>query len=102
VTRLEVKITEYPEQVTQPGTYTIKNVKPPQETRYGLTLILIATNTKGEERSLFVPYASETSKRTNLARLIEGFGNDTDQWINKRIHVTLGTDNKRTIEPATK
>jgi len=102
VTRLDVKITEYPEQVTQPGTYTIKNVKPPQETRYGLTLILIVTSVKGEERSVFVPLSSEISKRTNLARLIEGFGNDTDQWVNKRIHVTLGTDNKRTIEPVTK
>ena len=102
MTRLDVKITEYPEQVTQPGTYTIKNVKPPQETRYGLTLILIVTSVKGEERSVFVPLSSEISKRTNLARLIEGFGNDTDQWVNKRIHVTLGTDNKRTIEPVTK
>ena len=102
MTRLDVKITEYPEQVTQPGIYTIKNVKPAQETRYGLTLILIVTSVKGEEHSAFVPFSSEISKRTNLARLIEGFGNDTDQWINKRIHVTLGTDNKRTIEPATK
>ena len=102
MTILDVKITEYPQQVTQAGTYTIKNVKPLQETRYGDTLILIVTSVKGEEHSAFVPFSSEISKRTNLARLIEAFGNDTDQWVNKRIHVALGTDNKRTIEPATK
>jgi hypothetical protein len=86
-------------QVTQPGTYVIKSVKPLQETRYGPTLILIVASAKGEECSLFVPFSSETSKRTNLARLIEAFGDDTDRWTDKQVDVTFDESGKRTIRP---
>jgi len=100
VTKLEVKITEYPEQVTEAGRYTIKDVKGPQETRFGLALILIVTSAKGEERSLFCPYSPEISTRTNLARLLNAFGDSTDSWVRQKIEIKIGMDGKRTIEPA--
>jgi hypothetical protein len=99
MTKLVTKIADYPEQVIQSGRYTIQAVKGPQETRFGLALINIVTDTKGEERSLFVPFSTEVSPRTNLARLVQTFGNDTDRWVRRKVDVTVGSDGKRTIEP---
>lgn len=56
--KLQVKVSEYPEQITQSGRYTIQSVKGPQETRFGLVIILIVSNANGEERSVFVPYST--------------------------------------------
>jgi hypothetical protein len=100
--KLNVKITEYPEQVTEAGRYTIRSVKPPQETRYDLALILIVTSTKNEERSLFVPYSPEMSSRTNLGRLLQAFGDDTDHWTSHKVDVSIDKDGRRTIEPVVK
>ena len=100
--KLEAKIVQYPEQVTQPGRYLIKTVKPPQETRYGLTMILILTNAKGEERSLFIPFSSETTEQTNLGRLMKAFNNETDHWIGKQVDVAFDETGKRTIRPVVK
>jgi hypothetical protein len=100
--KLPVQITEYPEQLTQSGRYTIESVKPPQETRFGSAVILLVANPKGEERSLFVPYSPEVSSRTNLARLMQAFGDDTDHWVTRKIDVTIGKDGKRTVEPVVK
>ena len=102
MTKLGVKITEYPEQVTQSGRYTVQAVKGPQETRFGLALINIVTNAKGKERSLFVPYSTEVSRRTNLARLMQIFGDDTDGWLGRKVDVSIGKDGKRKIEPVVK
>lgn len=97
--KLESKIVHYPEQVTQPGRYLIKSVKPPQETRYGLTVILILTNTRGEERSAFIPYSSETTEQTNLGRLMKAFDSETDHWTGKQVDIALDESGKRTIRP---
>ncbi len=102
MTKLPVKITDYPEQVTQSGRYTVQAIKGPQETRFGLALINVVTNAKGEERSLFVPYSAEVSPRTNLARLMQIFGDETDRWVGRKVDVTIGKDGKRTIEPVAK
>jgi hypothetical protein len=59
-------------------------------------------NPKGEERSLFVPYSTEVSSRTNLARLLRAFGDDASRWIGRKVNVTVGQDGKRTIEPVVK
>jgi len=97
--KLETKIVQYPIQATQPGRYLIKSVKAPQETRYGLTMIVIVTNAKGEVRSLFIPFSSETTEQTNLGRLMKAFDNETDHWIGKQLDVTLDESGKRTIRP---
>jgi len=102
MTKLDVKITHYAEQVTQPGLYRIRSVKSPQETRFGPAVILILSGTKGEERSLFVPYSSETTEQTNLGRLVKAFGDDTDHWTDKHVDVTLDELGKRTIRPVVK
>jgi hypothetical protein len=99
MTKLQVKVSEYPEQVTQSGRYTIQSVKGPTETRFGLALILIVTNTKGEERSVFVPYAVEISSRTSLARVMAAFGDDTERWSKRRVDITIGSDGRRRIDP---
>lgn len=96
-----MKITEYPEQVTEAGRYAIQAVKGPQETRYGLALILIVTNSKGEEKSAFIPYSTEASNRTSLARLLGAYGDETERWVKRKIDVTIDSDNKRRIEPVT-
>jgi hypothetical protein len=100
--KLQVKISEYPEQVTEPGRHTIKAVKGPQETRFGLALILIVLTAKREERSLFVPYSTEVSTRTNLARLVQAFSTDTDSWVQRQVDVTIDDEGRRTIESVTK
>lgn len=102
MTKLPVKITDFPDQVDQSGLLTIQEVKDPQETRFGLALILIVTNPKGEQRSLFVPYSTEISSRTNLARLLKAFSDDTTRWIGRKINVAISEDGKRTIEPVVK
>ena len=99
MTKLQVKVTEYPDQVTEAGRYTIQAVKGPQETRYGLALILIVTTNKGEERSAFIPYSTEASNRTSLARLLSAYSDETERWIKRKIDVTIDSDNKRRIEP---
>ena len=102
MTKLQVKISEYPEQVTEAGRYTIQAVKGPQETRFGPALITIVADSKGEERSLFIPYSTEISTRTNLARLLRTFGDDTSTWTGRKIDVTINNDGKRTVEPVAK
>jgi hypothetical protein len=97
--KLATKVTPHPEQVSQSGTYKIRNVKPPQETRHGPAIILNLTDAKKTERSLFVSCPPETSKNTNLARLIVAFGADTEEWVGKRIRVTVDQDGKRRIDP---
>lgn len=97
-----MKIAEYPEQVAQSGRYTVRAVKGPQETRFGPALINIVADAKGEERSLFIPYSAEISSRTNLARLLQAFGDDTDRWVGRKVDVTVGSDGKRAIEPVVK
>jgi hypothetical protein len=99
---LNVKLAHWPEQVSQPGTYKIRSVKPPQETRFGPTVILILTSEKGEERSLFVPFSPETTEQTNLGRLVKMLGNDTDRWTDKQVDVTFDESGKRTIRPVVK
>jgi hypothetical protein len=88
--------------LTQPGRYEIEAVKPPQETRYGQTLILIVTNTEGQQASLFVPYASEISEQSNLGRLVRSFGDDTDHWIGKKLDISIDQTGRRTVEPVAK
>jgi len=100
--RLEVKVTRYPPQVTEQGTYTIQNVKGPQETKFGQAIIMTVTDSSNSERSLFVQYSTETTRNTNLARLIASFGAETENWNGKRIHVTFDLDGKRRIDPATR
>ncbi len=99
MTKLQVKITEYPEQVAEAGRYVIQAVKGPQETRYGLALILIVITAKGEERSVFIPYSAEASNRTNLARLLATYGDETERWIKRKIDVTIDSEGKRRIIP---
>ena len=99
---LDSTIADYPSIVSAPGNHTIKNVKGPQETRFGLTIILTTADSKNKEGSIFVPFAKEISKNTNLARLITAFGQETDKWIGKKIRVTFDSDGKRRIEPVAK
>jgi hypothetical protein len=80
----------------------MQEVKGPQETRFGPALINIVTDAKGEERSLFVPYSIEASPRTNLARLMRAFGDETDRWVGRKVDVTVDKDGKRTVEPVVK
>lgn len=101
MTKLQVKVSEYPEQVSQSGRHTIQSVKGPQVTRYGLALILIVSNAKSEERSVFVPYGTEVSSRTSLARLMTAYGDDTERWAKRKIDVTIGNDGKRRIDAVT-
>jgi len=97
--KLEVKVTRYPPQVTDQGTYTIQNVKGPQETKFGQAIIMTVTDSSSSERSLFVQHMAETTKNTNLARLIAAFGAETEKWNGKKIRVTFDLDGKRKIEP---
>jgi hypothetical protein len=99
---LKVIVTRYPAQVSEPGTYTIRNVKGPQETKFGQAVILTVTDSSNSERSLFVQYSPEITKNTNLARLIAAFGSVTEKWVSKRIRVTFDIDGKRRIDPATR
>jgi len=97
--KLETKVTQYPGIVSDSGVYGIRGVKGPQETRFGAALIMNVADSKNRDGSLFVPYAKETSKNTNLARLIAAFGADTEKWVGKKIRVTIDADGKRRINP---
>jgi len=98
MTKLQVNVAHFPEQVNEPGEYTIKQYRQPKELKYGVTITLITTNSKGEERSLFVTYKPETSDNTNLGRLVKCFGDDPEHWIGKKIEITFDQD-KRHIQP---
>jgi hypothetical protein len=102
MTRLNVKVAHYPTQVAQPGRYEIRAVRPLQETRYGQTLILIVTSDKGQEGSLFVPFATETSEQSNLGRLVKCLGDETADWIGKKLDVSIDQTGRRTVEPVAK
>jgi hypothetical protein len=99
--RINAKFTKYPPVVTQRGRYTIQHVRE-HETRYGRTLIPTITDAKGERFSLFVPYPAEISDKSLLARLTRAFGDDTDQWVGRKIQLTLDRNGRRRIDPVTR
>jgi len=101
MTKLNVKVKDLPQQVTEPGEYTIKSVAANQQTRIGTAHILTVTNGK-EERSLFVQHSDHPTSRTNLGKLIIGLSDDTDRWVGKAVRVTFDADRKRKIEPIVK
>jgi hypothetical protein len=96
--KLSVKIVHHPGQVNENGQYLIKAVTTPQPTKYGTALVLTVVGKNGVEKALFAPYSEEVTDQTNLGRLIAAFGNDTDQWVGKRLDVAI-ENNQRTIEP---
>lgn len=96
--KLNVKVVHHPSQVDENGQYTIKTATTPQPTKYGAAIVLTVLNKDRQERALFVPFSEEVTDQTNLGRLIGAFGNDTDQWIGKRVNITI-ENNQRTIEP---
>ena len=71
----------------------------PQPTKYGTAIVLTLVGKDVVEKTLFVPYSERVTDQTNLGRLIAAFGNDTDEWVGKRINVTI-ENNQRTIEPS--
>lgn len=97
--KLSVKVVHHPSQVNENGQFTIKTVATPQPTKYGTAIALTVLSKDREEKALFVPFSEEVTDQTNLGRLIKAFGNETDQWVGKRINVTID-NNQRTIEPA--
>ena len=100
--KLPIHVTHFPEQVDEEGVYTIKQFKQPKELQYGTSIILTVTDAKSQERSIFVPYSSETSDNTNLGRLVKALGDDPDHWIGKKIEVTFDRNGKRRITPVAK
>jgi hypothetical protein len=100
--QFEVNVTHSPDRVDKDGTYTIKNIAGPITGRYGPALVLTVMNSSNQERTLTVPYKEETTDRTNLGRLIQAFGKTKRTWLNRKIRVSIGEDNRRTIEPVTK
>jgi hypothetical protein len=98
---IRAKFTKYPPVATQPGHYTIQQVKEHQ-TRYGRNLILTVTNAKGERFSIFVPYPEEISDKSLLARLTRTFGDDTEAWLGKKIDLAHDRNDRRKIDPVTR
>jgi len=96
--RIDSKFTKYPPTVTQPGRYTFQQIKE-RETRFGRTLISTVTNSKDERFSFFIPYPAEVSDKSLLARLTKAFGDDTEQWLGRKIDVTFDRYGRRRIEP---
>jgi hypothetical protein len=92
---------KYPPTVTRPGLYTIQQVKE-HKTRYGPTLILTLTNSKGDKCSLFVSCPEEISDKSLLARLTKAFGNNTEQWLGKKIDMTLDRNDRLRADPVTR
>ncbi len=96
--KLNVKVVHHPSQVNENGQYTIKAVTTPQPTKYGTAIILTVIGKDREEKALFVPYSEEVTDQTNLGRLIAAVGPDTDQWVGKRVNVTI-EHSQRSLEP---
>lgn len=101
MTKIDTKIMKYPESVRQPGRYTIVAQKE-ANTRFGRTIILTVNNTKGEKYSLFVAYPPEISENSLLALLVRAFGDDVEQWLDRKIDVTKDKDGNRRVEPVVK
>jgi hypothetical protein len=97
--KLNVKVVHHPAQVIEDGQFTVKSVTTPQPTKYGSAIVLTVVGRDREERALFIPFSSEVTDQTNLGKLVGAFGDDPDQWIGKRINVTIGDHNQRTVEP---
>jgi hypothetical protein len=98
---ISISIKKYPPVATQPGRYTIQQVKE-RETRYGRNLILTVANAKGEKFSLFVAYPTEISDKSLLARLTRTFGNDTEAWLGKKVDLTYDRNARRRVDPVTR
>jgi hypothetical protein len=99
--KIDTKFTKYPPAATQPGRYNIQQVKE-RETRYGRALILTLANARGEKFSLFVAYPTEISDKSLLARLTKRFGDDTEQWLGKKIDLTYDRNDRRRVDPVTR
>jgi len=96
--KIDSKFMKYPPAVTEEGRYAFQEIKE-RETRYGRTLIGTVTNTKNERFSLFIPFPAEISDKSLLARLTRAFGDDTEQWVGRKIDLTLDRYDRRRIEP---
>jgi hypothetical protein len=101
LTKIQAKFTKYPPVATQPGRYTIQQVKEHQ-TRYGPTLILTIANSKGDRFSLFVSCPEQISDKSLLARLTRAFSDETDQWVGGKIELTLDRNRRRRVDPVTR
>jgi hypothetical protein len=96
--KLNVKVVHQPSQVNENGQFTIKSVTTPQPIKYGTSIVLTVLGKDREEKMLFVPFSEEVTDQTNLGRLINALGNETDLWVEQRVNVTID-NNHRTIEP---
>ena len=98
MSKLNVKVVHHPAQVNENGQYIIKSVTTPQPTKYGTAIVITLQNKDREEKALFIPYSTEVTDQTNLGRLVNAFSDETNQWVGKRISVTID-NNQRTVEP---
>jgi hypothetical protein len=99
--KIDTKFTKYPAVATQPGRYTIQQVKE-RETRYGRALILTLANARGDRFSLFVAYPSEISDKSLLARLTRAFGDENEQWVSRKIDLAYVRNDRRRVDPVTR
>jgi len=99
--RIDSKFTKYPPTMTHPGRYTFQQIKE-RETRFGRTLIATMTNGKDEKSSLFIPYPAEISDKSLLARLAKAYGEDTDQWLSRKIELTFDRQGRRRFDIVTR
>jgi len=98
MSKLNVKVVPNP-LVNESGLYTIKGVKT-APTKFGSMMAIRVSGKSQEEKSILVPVFPKVTNQTNLGKLVEAFGDETDKWVGKRINITI-ENNRSTIEPIT-
>lgn len=89
--------------VDEDGQYTITSVKTSRPTKVGNMPIMAVRvlNKNREEKALLLPVFPSVTDQSNLGKLVNAFGQETENWVGKRISVRI--DNNRTvIEPMAK
>jgi hypothetical protein len=96
MSKLNVKVVPNP-LVTESGQYTIKGVKT-APTKFGSMMAIRVLNKDQEEKSILVPVFPKVTSMTNLGKLVNTFGDETDKWVGKRINIKI-ENNRSVIDP---
>lgn len=85
-----VPLINLPKQNSETSNRIIQDVKAPEGTGQAPVILLTEIYPKGQ-RSLSIPFPSETAKNTNIVHLVEAFCGSVEKSARKKLHVVLST-----------
>ena len=103
MTKLNVKIKEFIEAVSESGRYTIRGATEKQDSQYPAVLLELVKNNNGVKYRQFIPKNiandNEVKLNTNLGRLVQAWTDETERWLGKQIDIKIDERDRRHVYP---